>query len=1352
MTARTDSTARPSHEEIINRWDTLLKDPLLSFESLKRKAAEGHLEASLRSFCWRYFFGLLPSPSSLAASPSTNSIFSTYSLLLSRQRSEYGDLREKYLRAPDGGWIKDGETKEEDSAPGAGSREGSNDSGLGNGKRPVKIDVKVNNPLGLEEDNPWQSWFADLDLRKTIRQDVQRTFPEVEYFRQASTQNRMTDLLFIYTKLTPDTGYRQGMHELLAPILWSVDLDSLPKSTDEDSLPHLVLSNDFVEHDAYQLFSTLMKSAAPFYDHKATIPLSKPPQQSRAPTGLGLSAAASSSSSPPTLVQPIVAIATHLHSLLATLDPPLHAAFTRLQIEPQLYAIRWLRLLFSREFPLSETLTLWDGIFARDPSIQITQHVAAAMLLRIRDSLITAERVGGYGEFLQVLLRYPACPDGTFRTPLLLSQAVYLRDNLSHEGAEFVRRQNEELGIVQPHDEHDEETDLRSAAARGARGQRRVVNGGSPSVGAGLLGEGGLVGDLAKGVYGRAEALGINKAILGTFNDIRRGVTAAQAQIEEQRQRQRGQFSQIPSRAPWEAEAVPSSATRDALADLARMRASGTAMAEALDLCVTVLERALSPPTSNSVNGQSGADHKTANGAGSTDRRPSSQSTLPLSPALGSQVMAITTLKHVRDVLGGQAKGFDSSVLLPLQQTLDLLNKSPPLPPLPFDSPALRENSPTPSPPMSPAKDSASKGESIPLSASAPVSKPAARTVPPPSPSPIPQSQSASPPLPPAPSSRTNYAMSGSRAQRTLLASASPALRQFTTNSARQLQNPDLAKETARSPPPSSQLSSTPFPAGTTSTINVAPKISPAPAPVGAASTPSSSSSSSSSLPPPPPPKAPKHRLRTFGRSVLFIVAATGTFVVWRSYEQRHPGEQLPHDPSLPTVVVLGNGWGSSAFLKELDNSGYNVVVISPRNYFLFTPLLPSVTVGTLGARSILEPTRFLTRHMKRKTEVYEGEVYEVDPENKTVRFLDNSEIKGEVAGTEIPYDYLVYAVGAENQTFGIKGVKEHACFLKEVWDAEKIRGRIMDCIETANFAGQTQAEIDRLLHFVVVGGGPTGVEYAGELHDFLKEDLGDWYPELASRIKITLIEALPNVLPMFSKQLIDYTMSAFKENKIDIATKTMVKEVKEKSLVAQNEKKELVEYPYGLLVWATGNTARQVTKDLMNKIPTEQNSRRGLLVDEHLRLLGADGIFALGDCTATNYAPTAQVAAQQGRYLARVFSKLHKKDALLRDLDSAKSGNAEPAQLDSLANAVIRASNISPFSYSHQGSLAYIGSDKAIADLPFLQGNLSAAGLATYYFWRSAYISQLFSLRNRLLVLGDWVNAKVLGRDVSRA
>ena len=176
----------------------------------------------------------------------------------------------------------------------------------------------------------------------------------------------------------------------------------------------------------------------------------------------------------------------------------------------------------------------------------------------------------------------------------------------------------------------------------------------------------------------------------------------------------------------------------------------------------------------------------------------------------------------------------------------------------------------------------------------------------------------------------------------------------------------------------------------------------------------------------------------------------------------------------------------------------------------------------------------------------------------------DNSEIKGAVSSTTIPYDYLVYAVGAEVQTFNIPGVKEHACFMKELYDAEKMQREFMDCtilnfiiarilfteiqysgLETAAFPGQFPEEIDRLLHMVVVGGGPTGVELSGELHDFLEDDLKMWYPELAGQIRITLVEALPSVLPTFSKQLIDYTESTFKESKIEILTKTMVKEVR---------------------------------------------------------------------------------------------------------------------------------------------------------------------------------------------------------------
>ncbi|KAI9311126.1 hypothetical protein BX666DRAFT_1868627 [Dichotomocladium elegans] len=476
------------------------------------------------------------------------------------------------------------------------------------------------------------------------------------------------------------------------------------------------------------------------------------------------------------------------------------------------------------------------------------------------------------------------------------------------------------------------------------------------------------------------------------------------------------------------------------------------------------------------------------------------------------------------------------------------------------------------------------------------------------------------------------------------------------------------------------------------------------------------------------------------------LLASVG-YGVYAMYEQRHPTQQAEFDPSKKTIVVLGSGWASTSFLKAIDTDDYNVVVVSPRNYFLFTPLLPSCTVGTIDVRSLVEPVRFITRHKSRDVKVYEAECTDVDPERKVITITDNSEIKGAAAVGEIPYDYLVVGIGATNATFGIKGVEEHGCFLKEVWDAQKIRTKLMDCIETAAFPGQSTEEIDRLLHMVVVGGGPTGIEYAAELHDFLEDDLSSWYPELAGKIKITLVEALPNVLPAFSKQLIEYTESTFKEQNITIHTKTMVKEVREKEIVVQRPSGELDTIPYGLLVWATGNTTRPLIRNLMAKYPEMQNVRRGLAVDDWLRMKGPEDIFALGDASATKYAPTAQVAAQQGKYLARVFKQMAVQETLEAELEDIKSEEERQKKERKLA----KAKDIKPFHYSHQGSLCYIGSDKAIADLPFGPGNVASGGVATYAFWRSAYISNLFSSRNRTLVITDWLKKTILGRDISR-
>lgn len=416
------------------------------------------------------------------------------------------------------------------------------------------------------------------------------------------------------------------------------------------------------------------------------------------------------------------------------------------------------------------------------------------------------------------------------------------------------------------------------------------------------------------------------------------------------------------------------------------------------------------------------------------------------------------------------------------------------------------------------------------------------------------------------------------------------------------------------------------------------------------------------------------------------------------------------------------------SLLKSLDTENYNVIVISPRNYFLFTPLLPSCTTGTIEHRSIMEPIRNFLRHKKASVKYYEADATKIDAARKVVYINDDSEIKGNNSSTEVAYDHLVVGVGAENATFGIPGVREHSCFLKEVGDAQAIRKRIMDCCETATFKDQAPEEVKRLLHMVVVGGGPTGVEFAGELQDFFNNDLKKWIPEIQNNFKVTLVEALPNVLPMFSKQLIDYTEKTFDEEAIEIRTKTMVKEVTDKVIKAEhtNAKGEKIieTIPYGLLVWATGNAVRPVVKDLMSQFPEQKDSRRGLAVNEYLQVNGSNDIWAVGDCAVANYAPTAQVASQEGSFLARYFNQTARAEHFEQELarlsvfQAQAKGKEERDEalnnIKELQKRLRRVKQVGPFEYSHQGSLAYIGSERAVADISWWSGNIATGGTMT--------------------------------------
>ncbi|KAJ3140370.1 NADH:ubiquinone oxidoreductase [Physocladia obscura] len=485
---------------------------------------------------------------------------------------------------------------------------------------------------------------------------------------------------------------------------------------------------------------------------------------------------------------------------------------------------------------------------------------------------------------------------------------------------------------------------------------------------------------------------------------------------------------------------------------------------------------------------------------------------------------------------------------------------------------------------------------------------------------------------------------------------------------------------------------------------------------------------------------------RYIATAILATVATTTTILIYRNPSHAQP--EFSFDPTKKTIAILGTGWASVSLLQELDTSFYNVVLVSPRNYFLFTPLLPSTTVGTVELRSIMQPIRFFTRHKSRDALFVEAECTAVNPAAKTITVEAVSVAPGLKSVEKIKYDYLVVAVGAETATFGTPGVKEY-----EAEDARKIRTKLLDCLESATFPNQSPEEIDRLLHMVVVGGGPTGVEYAAELHDFLHDDIQKWYPHLADKFKITLVGHAAHLLSGFSPDLIAYSEQAFAANKVSFMSKTAVKEVRADAVVVQHDNPDAADFansndkrvevvPAGLVVWAAGNGTRPVVSDLIARLPKDvQTAKSGLIVDDYLVVKGTrDGsIYALGDCTKTRWAPTAQVASKQGVYLARQFAQLYAIEQE-RVKYAREHGGSDAGFVQTRA--------IAPFVYNHQGSLAYVGGDKAVADLP---AGIQLSGETTYYFWRSAYLSELFSLRNRVLVGFDWVKCKLFGRDISR-
>ncbi|PSS16291.1 External alternative NAD(P)H-ubiquinone oxidoreductase [Actinidia chinensis var. chinensis] len=348
----------------------------------------------------------------------------------------------------------------------------------------------------------------------------------------------------------------------------------------------------------------------------------------------------------------------------------------------------------------------------------------------------------------------------------------------------------------------------------------------------------------------------------------------------------------------------------------------------------------------------------------------------------------------------------------------------------------------------------------------------------------------------------------------------------------------------------------------------------------------------------------------------LFSVSGGGLVAFSDSQAEsgRH-GVEPSQKESKKKLVVLGTGWAGTSFLKDLDISSYDVQVVSPRNYFAFTPLLPSVTCGTVEARSIVEPIRNMIKKRSGEINFWEADCLKIDAANK--RVFCQSNLDANVVGSNefsLEYDYLVIAVGAQVNTFNTPGVLEYCHFLKEVEDAQRIRRTVIDCFEKAVLPGLSEEERQTNLHFIIVGGGPTGVEFAAELHDFVQEDLVKLYPSVKDLVKITVIQSGDHILNTFDERISSFAEQKFQRDGIEVLTGSRVVNVSDKFInMKMKSTGEVFSVPHGMVLWSTGVGARPVVKDFMEQIG--QGNRRVLATDEWLRVKGCQDVYALGDC-----------------------------------------------------------------------------------------------------------------------------------------
>jgi NADH:ubiquinone reductase (H+-translocating) len=393
-------------------------------------------------------------------------------------------------------------------------------------------------------------------------------------------------------------------------------------------------------------------------------------------------------------------------------------------------------------------------------------------------------------------------------------------------------------------------------------------------------------------------------------------------------------------------------------------------------------------------------------------------------------------------------------------------------------------------------------------------------------------------------------------------------------------------------------------------------------------------------------------------------------------------------------ILIIGGGFGGLSVARELARAlrgaeDVGVALVDRMNYTTFWPMVPSVIPSNTELRHVAHSLRRTLRPLG--VEYFQGEVTGVDFEARRV----------ETAERDFPYDYLVLAPGSRTTYFGTPGAEENAIDVKGLRDALRVRNHVIDRFERAEHLDEEAP--DGLLTFVVVGGGPTGVEAAADMHDLIFDVLEDDYPNVDfGRVRVVLVNAGDQILKGLDSSLVNAATRRLASQRIEVINDAKVEEVRPDAVLISDRSA----IPTQTTVWAAGIEP----PPLVENLDVQKDQRGRILIDQFLRVKDRPGVYAVGDCTSIQYdgppvPALAQAAEQEGRRAA--------------------------------SNLVAEIENQAPvaFRYRSVGQLVDLGEGSALVDIL----GVKLGGLLGAFIWKGVYLYELGYDLNRAHVLADW-------------